>query len=132
MATRIYSECFVLTHAIDMWVDYWVPAGMRAVVRDVSVTGGGLSTEWAQAEVAGITLMTLYFPAGQRQQYFPVRWTVYEGQRLGLYLHGSQMFGAINGFLFEDTGGESAMARASAELERPPLMDTYGWAPEKT
>lgn len=115
----IYSERFLHGQGPGFTRSFTVPSGHRAVIRHVSLTSSGTAGDYGQCIVAGSVLLTYTFPASLRFHYEEVRWTVYAGETMTLATGGSQMGGALNGFLFRED-------LRSSVLDLPPVWGEGG------
>lgn len=97
-----YSERFLHGQGAGFTKSFTVPSGHRAVLRHIALTSSGTAGDWGQVIVAGVLVLTYYFPAALRYRYEDVRFTAYAGEQLTLAMGGSQMGGALNGFLFRE------------------------------
>ena len=97
-----YSERFLHGSGPGFTKSWTVPSGHRAVIRHIALTSSGTAGDWGQVVVAGALLLTYYFPAAIRFHYEEVRFTAYGGETMTLATGGSQMGGALNGFLFRE------------------------------
>lgn len=123
----VFSTRIIWSNTKDTWIVYQVPAGKRLVVRQVQVYLGGAAGDFAEVDLMAIPLVVVV-PQGSIRIYgYDVRWTLYEGELVRLWLHGTGAAAAINGFLFDDPGGVIDPNNPSEDLESaPPAMALVG------
>lgn len=121
MAGRVYTETFISTAVVGVYIEYEVPAGYRAVIRNVDA----ISYSLVDAEVrcfAGDALFTWHgFPVIPGEYHLETRIVARAGQHIGALLSKIGMGVTVTGYLFEDTGLAVEVLPELPPFEPPPL-----------
>jgi hypothetical protein len=100
--TAVYSTRFLAGEAISGTLSYTVPAGYRAVVKEVDGLTTAASSTFVGVQVAGIWIYSQTNPGGSAQV---VAWrgmyVAYAGEEITIATSQSAA-GGVNGYLFED------------------------------
>jgi len=108
VASRPYSETFIRAYGPQGWWTYVVPAGKRAVVRNVTVVDGIGVSGHTQVEVQGIIVALAIFPASLRFYSIDMRVVAYQGQEIRVFLAVQGIHVCVSGFEFVDDGASTA------------------------
>lgn len=113
MATpRIYSEQLVFAIDGGQWHSWSVPAGYRAVVRNVSAANWAAIASRVHVQVGTYAVYVVLhdFPAALGQVSLDTMAVVYAGEPIGIFLDGENVHGQVNGYLFRDVEGKRPAA----------------------
>jgi len=108
VAHEVYSETFIRAYGPQGWWTYVVPAGMRAVVRNITVVDGIGVSGHTQVEVEDIIIALAIFPANLRYYSIDCRVVAYQGQDIRCFLAVQGIHVQVSGFLFRDATGATA------------------------
>jgi hypothetical protein len=104
MATA-YSTRFILGTGASFSHVYTVPAGHRAVLRDLSATGYSGDNAAIALLVTGTTIAYHVFPAQYSFYQWEGRIVAYAGEPVQLSSAGASVVAVLSGYLFADLGG---------------------------
>ena len=124
----IYSEQLLAFSFVtpSAYQNYIVPAGYRAVVRNINVMSFEGTSEFVWVSIAGHYVWGFRIPATSLGQNADVRQVAYAGQSILGYIGSAGVHLAVSGYLFADTSGRRARAGVAAAVpadavEVPPL-----------
>jgi hypothetical protein len=102
VASRTYSERFILFTSAGGTKAYTVPLGRRAVVRCVTASFFSAAGGTMYLSVAGVTV--LYVETGVRsmKSFDEIRIVAYGGENLVASAAGVDVFGQVSGHLFHE------------------------------
>lgn len=105
MAYPIYSERFIQYAAANnnSWMNYAVPPGKRAIVRNVIVTNYGPAGVQGVVLINGITAWAHTFQASERSLSADLRGVAYGGELISCIGDAPNMQIHVSGYLFDDT-----------------------------
>lgn len=116
---RVYSERFILWQSVALETrQYTVPAGHRAVVRQVTVNNASSGVATLFVAVASYYVFRIDLPAPPAARTEEVRWTLYAGEALICQASATNMRVQLDGFLFDDVAG--GMLAAGSMPALPP------------
>jgi hypothetical protein len=119
VAGRVYTTQFLSNRIVGSWVDYIVPAGWRAVVRNVDCMNySGVITD-CRVGVGPALVMWHNFPAPTSDYHFETRAVAYAGEYIQSYLSHTEMYVTVTGYLFEDTTDLAQLLPVPARPEFP-------------
>lgn len=110
MARSIYSERFLAAYGPNNIWTYAVPAGKRAVIRSIVLSSNGGSTGQVWVAGAGRFFLQRVLPAQVQTVSEDVRIVLYGGEGIELYVAAAGHYVWVCGYLFDDPGGELAIA----------------------
>jgi hypothetical protein len=127
MPWPVYTHRFLVVNIPAAWSYWTVPAGMRAVVKSVTIVNGGTSsTDGAQLRV-GSTFLALHNPAAKTTAVLAMTQVAYGGEVLSGWVTGPSTFMSVSGFLFEDPAA-AVSAPGDAGVIRRPENKPAGWS----
>lgn len=116
----IYSETFVVCYGVNASVRYWVPPGMRAIVKTVLVSTSIQAGELRFQAIAGNSLLaTGLIPANSDSKAYAMHVAVYGGQPIEAWTESGGLYVTIAGYLFEDVAGATGPPAGAAQLPEP-------------
>jgi hypothetical protein len=117
---RPFTERFIASTLQSAWVDYHVPAGYRAVVRNVAATSFVASAGLLQV-VAGPTVLAAHdFPAASAFFSFETRAVAYAGEVIRSFMNTGNGAVTICGYLFADNTVRGTQLPATDQGPWPP------------
>jgi hypothetical protein len=128
----VYSERFIATEDVRLWRYWSCPGGMRAVVKQVSV-----SNTWNVACVVHVQIGAHHvgifnFPATIDSKSLQTMTVVYAGETLGVFNDGPNASTMVSGYLFRDvTGRTSPPAGAGTHPEWQPPRSPFRPTPHR-
>lgn len=105
MAWPVYSELLFKASPNNVWEQWYVPTGKRAVVKSVSAVNTQPAIARVDVSVAGYVVWIHNFPAAITSEVLAVMWVAYAGQHLGIRTSTSNASCVLCGYLFDDPGG---------------------------
>lgn len=107
-----------------------VPAGYRAVIRNVAAVQGGAVAGFAYVTAGPQTLWIRSFPATRESISVEYRAVVYAGERIEAYTSAVELSISAHGFLFLDSSGRHGPPLSAELLPSLPFEPLYGPDPE--
>lgn len=112
MASRVFTERFVASTLMLQWVDYIVPAGYRAILRNVAAVNF-LDQSCVIQVVAGPTVMAAHtFPALADSWFFETRAVAYAGEPIRSFMNSANGAVTLTGYLFRDLSSRATQLPA--------------------
>jgi hypothetical protein len=123
----IYSERF-MSVGTEGWHYFYVPTGMRAVIKSVDVANRELGTGGVQLYVGGPLAVWLDVQASTRSVHQELQLPVYGGESIDVYMGGSGFSAHVAGYLFNDASGRMGPPAGADVLPAPPARpDPIPW-----
>jgi len=120
VAQGIYSERLVLSSVSDVWADYTVPAGKRAVVRSIVALSGATTPGAVGVVVGPADVLWHTFQATNVTQLWDMRQVAYAGEVISCVITAGAASVVVAGYLFEDASSASS---APGEITHRPYLE---------
>lgn len=98
----VYSERFVMAYTPGVWTDYVVPAGMRAVLRNILFSNTSGAATFCMVLVGNAVCWRSNQESNTSGTH-DVRVVAYAGEIIGAYVAVDGARVTLNGFLFNDS-----------------------------
>lgn len=125
MAWPVYSERLLATPGHVGWVFLEVPAGRRAVVKQIAAVNYGQAAVYVQAAIGGSAIWGRSVPGPLDHVQQSGMWVAYEGEELGIYCAAAGVGVSLHGFMFSAAGDSwwtaSSEGSASMAIAAPPI-----------
>lgn len=102
MAGAVFTTRFVIANTPNVWVTYTVPAGYRAVLRNVVGRNGNAAQQECKVHVAGYVCWDRVLPALTGFEAFETRVVAYAGEQIAGWVPVSGAVVIASGYLFAD------------------------------
>jgi hypothetical protein len=106
-ALRIYSDILAYTTAVGAWVYFEVPAGRRAVIRDISSSNAGGAGQLARVTAHNRVVWLHSFSGANQFRRDELMQVVYQGGWVGIHHSLAGCTTVISGWLLDDPSGQT-------------------------
>lgn len=130
MSWPVYSERLISAQGTGAGSSWRVPAGYRAVIRNVAAVQGGAVAGFAYVVAGPMTLWIRSFPASRESFSQEYRAVVYAGELIEAYTSAVELSISAHGYLFLDSSGRKGPPLSATELPSRPFEPIYGPDPE--
>lgn len=103
-----------------------VPAGRRAVIRNIAAVQGGAVAGFAYVTAGPQTLWIRSFPAARESFSAEYRAVVYAGETITAYTSAVELSISAHGYLFIDNTGRAGELEEADTLPMLPFVPLYG------
>jgi hypothetical protein len=119
---NLYSVRFIAYYGANGALTYQVPAGKRAVVRDVTVASYVAGTSVGAVRVATFAVWAAQLTGAYQSAHVDCRWVAYGGEVIEASTGTVACSVFVNGYLFEDPPGSprTDVDSIGAPAEFPP------------
>ena len=120
----VYTERFIDAYGLNVWTEFVVPSGKRAIVRNTLVqAGNGGGAYWIY--LLGRTVWYRAFTGANEHEDFETRITVYSGESLRVFTNAPDIRVVMTGYLFTEAAdaGEDAPAQHRPAMYPPPTFE---------
>jgi hypothetical protein len=125
VSTRAYSER-LLQHAGTGVVDWYVPAGYRAVLRCINAVNRSSSGGTILVYGAAAYLYYCAIPGASSISPVDLRVVLYAGERLAIDVAGPQVDVTLTGYVFSDPTGAKGPPLGAVTLPAPLPLPPFG------
>jgi len=104
----VYSERFCISGDQDVWTDYFVPAGMRAIVRSIVALSGAAAAGAVGVQCGPSSVFWHVFQVSNVTEVVDMRQVAYAEERISVVVTAGAAQATVAGYLFEDSSGRTA------------------------
>jgi hypothetical protein len=121
----VYSERFLALTTPGAWLTYLVPAGRRAIVRNVIATNTNPVAGHVYVKIAAVAVAWITFPAAVQSQSVDLYQVAYAGELISVYAEIAQVHCSVSGYLLTDGTGRTGPPGGTSTEGQPPSFPSW-------